>query len=109
LTIDPGFGKITRYWVRTPQGNLLEEPASKGCATFCQSYQVADSFLDNAVSRGVGAAGQNDFIGRLATTVYMSSIDQPRMAPGNSGQCQTMTYVIAELSVTANRELVNQM
>jgi len=109
FTIDPGFGKITRYWVRTPQGNLLEASASKGCTAFCQSCQAANSVLDNALSRGVGAAGQNDFIGRMAATVYMSSIDRPGMVPGNSEQCKTMTYVIAELSVTANRELVDQM
>ena len=36
-------------------------------------------------------------------------IETTRDVMGKPEQCQTMTYVIAELSVTANRELVNQM
>ena len=63
----------------------------------------------NSLPLAMMTGGHNENIGQLATGYYMSSLGQLRTAPQTGQQCQTMTYIIAELSVAANRELVTQM
>ena len=115
LAIEQGFGKISRYWVRDAQGNLLEGQAAKECSSYCQSYQTS---MDAVLSRGINT----EFSGRLATILYLSGIEQmapagasrkpgvdPRTELQDGPQCQTLTQVIAELSVGVNRDLVNEL
>lgn len=102
LTTDRGFGTICRYWVRKADGNLLKGPAAQDCARFCQQYQTSFA-LDATLN------GRAEFRSKLRTIMVLSTIQSPPPTGQDLQQCQSMTYVIAELSVSANRELVNEM
>ncbi len=126
VTIDRGFGNISRLWVRNPQGNLIEGQDAEECSTFWQAYEHAYPDILGGGGFSIPALKEpprtyvmaeaptniftrSDFLNGLATITYRNMLDHPAKVPEQLQKCQTMTYVAAELSVGANREIVNRI
>jgi len=104
LTLDQATGKVTCFWVLQPDGKPLEGQAAQGCSTFCQRNFMNSLALDDALARG----GNKELTDKLRTTVFLAGIGN-RQAVLVDSYCSTLTYIVAEFSVGANPQLVNQM
>jgi hypothetical protein len=105
LTLDTRRDRVSRFWVLRPDGSLVDGQGAQECSTFCQSAFLGSSPLDDALVRGVS----KEFLNRLRSIVSRSTIGSAQTALPDPHHCNSMTYIVAELSLGANPELVTQM
>jgi hypothetical protein len=101
-----GASKVSIYWVLGPGESPLQGQAIQECSMFCQRTYLGSSALDDKLARG----GSKELMTKLRTMVFLSGMGNAQTMFSDPYHCNTMTYVVAELSVSdANPELVNQM
>jgi hypothetical protein len=105
LTLDIGGGKVSRFWVLRPDGSPLDAQPAQECSTFCQTAFLASLALDDELARG----GSKEFVNKLRTMTFLSDTGHAQTMPPDPHHCDSMAYIVAELSAGANPELVNQM
>jgi hypothetical protein len=85
---------IYRYWVLGADGNLLEGQAAEECSTFFrEAYEISFS-MESLGQTNIG---------------FPSDIRDVRPLAQDKHHCQAMTYVVAELGVAADGEIVKTM
>ena len=103
FTLDRGFGTVSCVWVFGADGALVEGPAAKECSLFCQGGCLRPDTMDTNLG------GDATFRNKLRTIMFLARMQNTLPEAQDPQHCQSMTYVVAELSVATNRELVNQM
>ena len=90
----PQAGLIYRYWVLGADGTLLEGKAAEECSTYFMRAYLGSFGMDSLGQTNRGLA---------------SRIRDDRPLAQDKQPSQSMTYVVAELGVAADREVVNKM
>jgi len=105
LNLDVAGIKISRLWVLGPDGTPLKGQPAQECSTFFNRTYLMPLTQDDMLSRGL----QKELLDRFRTSAFQHKHGNTPAIPKDSHQCDSMTYISAELSVGANSELVNQM
>jgi len=105
LTLEEPSGKISLFWVLGADGIPVHGTVAEKCSKFFQhSYQ----FPLAGESAALRAGESTELMNSLRTDAYLSGIESAHPMPQDPQHCQS-TYIVAELSVDSNTELVNRM